>query len=297
MKTLTQEEKIQSAVDKDNFDYERRLKLVGETSKHIEKQMQKLKNSQIMLDESKRKRTNMILFRKKLAAQTMKEEILPSHRQDWMERYKLAMNAPETTEEEVSHTHTNTHTHTHSHTQNKNSAQSVAKYHELSAVSHDFIATATKTATIIIDEMNFPVHEKSIRPVEEKEVDGRAYEAGRGDKGFRHKFEANGIRFKIMTDDHGLFNGSDEFCAKSGGNDCMCSLEFNKCHLDDVVIPFQATIDYSGFRVLAVAKLPILVTEFNEAGDIKRTRTEVSERSERVLWKTRIHYARLAPIL
>ena len=51
-------------------------------------------------------------------------------------------------------------------------------------------------------------------------------------------------------------------------------MEFAKCHMEDVVVPFQATIDYSGFRVLAVAKLPIKKTEFNESGDVKRTRIE-----------------------
>jgi len=251
MKGLSNEEKIQQAIEKDDFDYQRRLKVIAESSVTIGKLEKKMKSSQIMLDESMRKRTNMILFRKKLSAEPIDNEILPEHRLDWMERFRLASLAPETNEQEAS-----------------------AKYYELSAVSHDFIATATKTAAIIIDEMSFPVHEKSIKPIDERLVDGRAYEGGRGDSGLRYKYEASGIRFKIFTDDHGLFNGSDEYSAKAAGNDCKASLQYAKCHMDDVIVPFQATIDYSGFRVLAVAKLPITKTEFNESGDIKRTRTE-----------------------
>jgi len=250
-KELDSSGKVSLALEKDDFDLNRRQTVLASTSKTMLKLEKKLHQAQAMLDEATRKRENMVRLGKKFKMEPIAEIIQPSHRLDWMERYWTAKAAPE-----------------------KTNQQSLAKYYELSALAHDFLSTATKTAMIIIDEMSFPVHEKSVKPVEEREVDGRAVEGGRGDNGLRHKYEANGIRFKIHTDDHGLFNGSDEAAAKAAGNDVTCSLEFVKCHVDGVVVPFEATIDYSGFRVLAVAKLPVSKTEFNEAGDIKRIRTE-----------------------
>ncbi|GMI35290.1 hypothetical protein TrCOL_g2906 [Triparma columacea] len=250
-KELDSTAKVSLALERDDLDLNKRTALLAATSKTMIKLEKKLHQTQVMLDEAVRKRENMVRLGKKFKLEPIAEVIQPSHRLNWMERFWQAKAAPETTKE-----------------------QSLSKYYELSALAHDFLTTATKTAMMIIDEMSFPVHEKSVKPVEEREVDGRAAEGGRGDRGLRHKYEANGIRFKIHTDDHGLFNGSDEAAAKAAGNDVMCSLEFAKCHVEGVVVPFEATIDYSGFRVLAVAKLPISKTEFNEAGDIRRVRTE-----------------------
>ena len=44
--------------------------------------------------------------------------------------------------------------------------------------------------------------------------------------------------------------------------------------MDGVIVPFQASIDYSGFRILATAKLGVDRVEFNDAGDVKRVRKE-----------------------
>ena len=235
---LSNPDRIEIALEKDDFDLKKRQTLVSQHSTAMEKLFKRLSTAQIMLDEAARKRENMVRLAKKFKQKAIVEVIEPAHRLDWMERFMIAKAAPEATPQ-----------------------QEESKYYELSALAHDFLATATKSAMIIIDEMAFPNHQKSIKPVDERIVDGRATEGGRGDMGLRHKYEANGIRFKIHTDDHGLFNGSDEAAAKAAGNDCLCALEYSKCHVEDMVVPFEATIDYSGFRVLAVAKLPVAKVE------------------------------------
>ena len=245
MKDLSNEDKIKVALENADMDLKKRQALVKDTSVKILRIEKRMKDAQIMLDESLRKRENMVRLDKKFKDEAIPEVIEPAHRLDWMERFLQAKAAPET-----------------------NTNEKLSKYYELSALAHDFLSTATKSAMIIVDEMSFPVHRKSIKPVDERIVDGRAEENGRGDKGLRHKYEANGMRFKIHVDDHGIFNGSDEHAAKAAGNDRTCALHFLKCHVDGVVVPFEATIDYSGFRVLAVAKLPVEKIEFND-GDVK----------------------------
>lgn len=53
------------------------------------------------------------------------------------------------------------------------------------------------------------------------------------------------------------------------------SLEYLKCHLGDVVVPFEACVDYHGFRVLAVAKLPVEVAVYSELGDLRKCAEEM----------------------
>ena len=251
LKSLSRHDKVLAAIEKDDLDLKRRLALVVAQGEAITKLHKRLASAQVMLDEAERKREGMVRLERAVTEQDVEGVIAPAHRLNWMERYWLAKAAPEKTEQE-----------------------SEGKYYELSSLAHDFLNTAKKSAMIIVDEMAFPKHEKSILPTAERDVDGRASEGGRGDRGVRYKYDANGIYFKIFTDDDGLFNGSDEAAAKAAGNDVLASLEYSKCHIEGVVVPFQAVIDYAGFRVLAVAKLPVNKVEFNEAGDVKRSRTE-----------------------
>ena len=250
-KGLTVHERVIACIDKDDEDLKKRFKDVELKGDAIIRLHKGLIKSQVTVDEAERKREDMMRLERQHNEDEISEVITPKHRLNWMERYWMAKAAPET-----------------------NLTESEAKYYELSSLAHDFLNTAKKSAVIIIDELSFPKHEKSIQPVDERIVDGRAEEAGRGDRGLRYKYEANGIYFKIYTDDHGLFNGSDEAAAKAAGNDVLGSLEYVKCHVEGVIVPFEAVVDYSGFRVLAVAKLPISKVEFMPSGDIKRTRVE-----------------------
>lgn len=130
-------------------------------------------------------------------------------------------------------------------------------------------------------------------------VDGapRAAQAGRGHDQKRYKYEASNIRLKVWVDDHGIFNGSDEYveavpttttttthyftttlllltnpplryAAKGGGHELRGSREFLKLCPAGVRVPMQATIDVAGFRVVACAKMPLLNVDMSDTGEI-----------------------------
>jgi hypothetical protein len=144
-----------------------------------------------------------------------------------------------------------------------------SKYCEISNVTHEFLHAASRCAAVIVNELYLPLEQKSIRPIAEKACDGRAREGGRGLEGVRYKYETWNMRLKVLVDDHGIFNGSDEHAAKAGGAERRNALEVLKLYLSGLGVPLVATIDYHGFRVLAVAKMPTEVVRFNESGDIK----------------------------
>lgn len=105
------------------------------------------------------------------------------------------------------------------------------KYLEIANVCNDFLETAKHLATTIIDERNFELVDKTIRPVIESACNGRGVEGNRGHAGKRYKYEAFNIRLKVCCDDHGLFNGDDECAAKGyGGRGLLGALEYMKQH-------------------------------------------------------------------
>lgn len=105
------------------------------------------------------------------------------------------------------------------------------KYVEIASVCNDFLEMAKHLATTIIDERHFDVVDKTIRPVIESNCHGRSVEGNRGHGGKRYIYEAFNIRLKICCDDHGLFNGDDEFAAKGyGGREVLGALEYMKQH-------------------------------------------------------------------
>ncbi len=105
------------------------------------------------------------------------------------------------------------------------------KYVEISNVCNDFLEMAKHLATTIIDERHLDVVDKTIRPVIESDCHGRSVEGNRGHGGKRYIYEAFNIRLKICCDDHGLFNGDDEFAAKGyGGREVLGALEYMKQH-------------------------------------------------------------------
>ncbi|CAM9977150.1 unnamed protein product [Scytosiphon promiscuus] len=151
------------------------------------------------------------------------------------------------------------------------------KYLEITNVCNDFLEMAKHLATTVIDERNFEVVDRTLCPVMESDCHGRSVEGNRGHAGKRYKFEAFNIRLKVCVDDHGLFNGDDECAAKGyGGRELLGALEYMKQHQPaGLNIPLTCVIDYHGFRVLAVAKVPIITTTFARSGKIRRAREDM----------------------
>ncbi|CBJ26303.1 Hypothetical leucine rich repeat protein [Ectocarpus siliculosus] len=150
------------------------------------------------------------------------------------------------------------------------------KYLEVANVCSDFLEMAKHLATTIIDERNFELVDKTIRPVIESACNGRGVEGNRGHGGKRYKYEAFNIRLKVCCDDHGLFNGDDECAAKGyGGRGLLGALEYMKQHEPGLNIPLTCTVDYHGFRVLAVAKVPINLPIFTNSGKLRRAHEDM----------------------
>ncbi|CAM9260620.1 unnamed protein product, partial [Sphacelaria rigidula] len=150
------------------------------------------------------------------------------------------------------------------------------KYLEITNVCNDFLETAKHVAITIVDEDSFDVVDKSIQPVLESDCHGRSIEGNRGHGGRRQKFEAFNIRLKVCTDDHGLFNGDDECAAKGyGGREVLGALEYMKRHQPGMIIPLTCVVDYHGFRVLAVAKVPISTPIFTSSAKLRRVREDM----------------------
>lgn len=105
------------------------------------------------------------------------------------------------------------------------------KYLEITNVCNDFLEMAKHLATTVIDERNFDLLDKTIRPVMKSDCHGRSVEGNRGQAGKRYKYEAFNIRLKVCLDDHGLFNGDDECAAKgNGGREVLGALAYMKQH-------------------------------------------------------------------
>ena len=173
--------------------------------------------------------------------------ITVDERRSWVIRVMNAVKLPATTHEE-----------------------SKVKYAEIRSVCSQFIDRATLDAMVIIDEYYLPKHLKTIPVYSETNVDGRMGVCGRGIEGKTFTYEYHNIVYRVCLDDNGVFNGSDECAAKAAGRDRLGSLEFFKCHVKTVNVPLTVTVDYHGFRVLAVAKLPTEIFSFNDEGELRK---------------------------
>ena len=205
-----------------------------------------------------------------------------SDRHNWLLRYSTAMRGGEDTAEERE-----------------------GKYEEIRAVCSEFLSIATADALIILSETFLPPFSKTIPIGTEFAVHGRSMVSGRGhdggnsqgegtDKGDErdgpdgdrdgsapllegskhYTYELHNIVYTVIEDHNGIFNGSDDFAMKAAGNDRLGSLEFAKAHLSRIQVPLTATIDYFGFRVLAVSKLPSERVLYSPEGEIRRITEE-----------------------
>jgi hypothetical protein len=144
------------------------------------------------------------------------------------------------------------------------------KYTELRNVCNEFLDVATADAIIIINEHFQPKFRKTISVHSEKAVDGRAQECGRGDNGKSYLYESHNICYNICIDYDGIFNGSDEYASKSAGNERRGSQEYLRLQIPKLCAPLVCTIDYLGFRILAVTNQPIMNISFTADGEIQK---------------------------
>lgn len=218
----------------------------------LEKVNKKLMSARLAHAEVTRRCRDYERLQSKLQGDLLDEASPEEDGCNWYGRYAAALQWPEDTKDAVRN-----------------------KYMEISNVSKEFIHKASLVSMTIINEMFLPAHRRTIKPVMETACDGRAKEGGRGTGGVRYKYEAWNIRFKVMQDDHGIFNGSDEFAAKAAGSERRNSMEALKLYLKNIGIPLVTTVDYNGFRVLAVAKMPLEVIRYDESGDVRGRREEM----------------------
>ena len=148
-----------------------------------------------ILELQKRKNCIEMLSNMKLGSE-LKVNVSIEARQSWMKRLISAYNSIEVTK-----------------------ADTEAKYSEIRLLANEFLEYATAGAQTIIREYYQPKYLKTIPVVQETKVDGRPSFCGRGLEGKSLVFEAHNIVYRVMTDDHGIFNGSDELAAKSASNE------------------------------------------------------------------------------
>eukprot|EP00903_Cladosiphon_okamuranus_P019664 g18076.t2 len=231
----------------------KRVQSISEAQAMISKSRSRITTAEQELAEIRRRDSNDRALKRKVDGLPYAAQIQEAHRFDWTRRYTAAMSADEDSEEALE-----------------------AKYLEITNVCSDFLEMAKHLATTIIDEQNFDLVDKTIRPVIETDCHGRSVEGNRGHAGKRYKYEAFNIRLMVCSDDHGLFNGDDECAAKGyGGREVLGSLEYMKQHQPGLNIPLTCVVDYHGFRVLAVAKVPIITPVFTSSGKLRKAREDM----------------------
>lgn len=211
---------------------EERRKQARETHARMVEAMRAWKEAELSLQETERSQLEV----------RDAYPILPVNRTKWSERLNFALHLDELTHQEIQQ-----------------------KYTEILQVCQDFVDTASATALTLVREFHLPARLKSILPVGESIIDGRRDGVRRTN---RLKYEAHDILFKICTDDHGRFEGSDEHAAKFGGHEVRNSgLYLRELGMyENVLLPLQCVVDFQGYRVLCSSKLPIEIITWGETG-------------------------------
>ena len=126
----------------------------------------------------------------------------------------------------------------------------VAGYSALSSLAHDFVWTATTLGRIIISEMQLPPAQKTI-PASQT-IGGIAGGI---------KYLAHNILFKFAVDGKGLYGG-DGFASKAAGHELLGLSNYYRSIASaegrlGLCVPLAALIDFRGYRLYAICKLPI----------------------------------------
>jgi len=125
-------------------------------------------------------------------------------------------------------------------------AKILKTFSKLADLYHNFIDTATLYGKIIISERYLPIEQKTIKP--SSELGGIA--GG-------EKYIVHNIIFKFCTDHVGLF-GSDHNSQKLASHELKGLIHsFNHGSRIGLCFPMMTAIDYKGFKVIAMSRLPI----------------------------------------
>lgn len=145
------------------------------------------------------------------------------------------------------------------------------KYAEIKSICQEFIDVAQADAMLVITEHFQDKFRKTLPILHENTVHGRPEMCGRGtDGGKYYVYELHNIEYVVCDDYNGVFNGSQEVAQKVGGKERLGALEYLKAHVKNLNIALTMTIDWGGFRCLAVSKLPVKHVLFNDEGEIRR---------------------------
>ena len=218
-------------------------------------QQLKLKYHKTMLsvEEMRRREFNVrSVYNKRVGITQARVPVTSQHRHNWMKRVNIALRRHVVS-----------------------LADAELKFGEIRCVCKEFLEYATHDASVIIQEHFQPKEYRSTPISSERAVRGRPSVCGRGVDGREYIYENHNIVYKVCLDYDGTFDGSDEFAAKCGGFDRLGSVEYFKCHTAKLNIPLVATIDYFGFRVVAVSKLPTETILYTDEGDVKRVKEEL----------------------
>eukprot|EP00941_MAST-03F_sp_MAST-3F-sp1_P004165 g4165.t1 len=165
-------------------------------------------------------------------------QVSPEDRTNWVERFYHASNMPERTPEEK-----------------------YVKYKEIHLVIDLFVSAAETHAKKIIKEFFMPRSEKLAKAFEVKKGDGERF--------VREKFMFHGIRFKVLLDYSGVYNGNDQAAMKMGGAELRATMAYYRCRVPKLRVPLQCVVDFLGFRVLCSAVVPIVHEDRDKKGKLR----------------------------
>ena len=85
---------------------------------------------------------------------------------------------------------------------------------------------------------------------------------------------------------------------KAAGNGPRACLEYFKLHIPQLTIPLTCVVDYHGFRVLCVAKLPLEITVHADTGEVRKCYEDMvigtNNRGETIVSSNRVADNKLA---
>ncbi|KAL6070346.1 Clu domain-containing protein [Balamuthia mandrillaris] len=126
-----------------------------------------------------------------------------------------------------------------------NAESFLLKHEQLRSLAHDFETTAKRYGKLIIAETFLGDKEKTIRP--SSSIGGQA--GGQ-------KFLYHGILFKYALDWQNIYGGDDN-AMKAAGHELKGLINMYSVRAKGVCFPLMALVDYRGFRLIALSKLPI----------------------------------------
>lgn len=141
---------------------------------------------------------------------------------------------------------------------------------ELSSLITEFLEIVRNDACMIVNDLYQPDHNRNIPIHHRKDVNGRAQHCGRGIHNHKAWYFAHNIFYRVALDYDGVYNGSDENAAKAASTERLASREYINAGVDRLHAPLTATVDYFGYRVLAVAMLPIQHIVYDDSGEVQR---------------------------